>query len=481
MKVLLLPADGRPFHTQMPRALASIAGHELMIPPAALLGRGADSADSNGVFEFIESHAPLADAIVISVDLVVHGGIEASRNAKLTFAQARERLDRLAQIIHPHAARTTLFSSITAGTTSITSETDAVIAGQISKLNSFRGRTLSNREAALRDELIQTIPRETLDDYESARVRNHEIQLQLIALMDRGVASRIVFLQNDSGEHGAHVSEEQQLRERSRNRNIQFLTAREEAGVVLAAAAILDDDPQVFKVSVVLSDAPGMGRKALYESSPFRENFHLYMRQLGFIVDHGAPDIELYLHPPVPKSCDLFQNPQPERSLDVTQFVDLLRMSVAARNYAILIDCGHTNGGDPHLMNQISKVTISGLSGYSASGTASASVGTGLAQAAMIALGNKTGKLNIEECTRLVWLQILDNYIFKTLARPEIQNRCIRDRIDRYQFGRNAADLDSILNTRMHELAADLLPFGVPAFRARFPWNRLLECEIDWC
>lgn len=474
MRILLIPPDGRPCNTQLPRAVAATAGHELYLPPADPRG------DPAGALDFLAGNAPLADAIVVSVDAVVHGSGDRSLDPRLSLASARSRLSQLTNIIAPHAPRTTLFSYLSPETVAPTSEKTLPLSRDLLELNRLRARPLSAADSKLRDDLLQRIPKLILDHYDSARARNYEIQSNVIEIIKSGAAARAFFFNAGAEALSGRGFEESRLREAAKNLNIQFLPGGDSAGAILTAAAVLDDDPQVFKTTVILSDAPGIHRRALYEYLPFRETFHLHMRPLGLIVEQNEADFELYIHPPVPNSADLFYDQKPQASLDLAQFISLIKESVDEGRPAALIDCGHTNGSDIYLMNRMSQTSLAGLTTFSAGNTASCAVGAGLAHAAMAALGRKTGQFNITESRRLLWLGLLDNYLFQTIARFEFRDRCIQGGIDRFQFDEAAAELNAALDTRLHELAGELLPFGPPPFRARFPLGRLLECEIEW-
>jgi hypothetical protein len=457
-----------------------MSGHELIIPARESMGQGLRPADTDALLDFLEANAALADAIVVSIEGVVHGGIEFSHHAALPFPVARKRLERLFNILHPHGGRASLYSSATRETIAATSEEMLPLRDRLARWNRLRGRALPEAELKVRNELAREIPAQILREYDEARARNLKIQKSVVDFVKNGAASRAWFLQDDATPDGPHVADQREIESISAGLNVQFMSGGDDAASMLVAAAALDEDPQVFRISVILSDAPGMARVAPCESTPFRESFHLHMRPLGLIVEHGDADAELYLHPPVPGARDLFYDDPPEATLDLSQFSDLLKKSVAARKNVLLIDCGHAHGADPHLMKILPRETLSGLSVYSAWSTASNSLGSGLAHAAVAAMAQKTGRFDSNESARLVWLRLLDDYVFQTVVRQELRDHCLRSGIDRFQFGRHATELDALLDARMQERAAALLPFGVPPFRARFPWNRLFECEIEW-
>ncbi|MBI3818468.1 MAG: DUF4127 family protein [Planctomycetes bacterium] len=480
MRILLVPADSRPGNAGMPRALAAIAGHEVVLPPHETMGAIARPANRDALLRFIADEAPLADLIIVSIDALVHGGVEFGCDATLTQKESLDRLAQLADALAPHAPRAQLFSYITRNTYPAASSRIAEACRDFARYNSLRAHAPTDESRNERDALAKRIPDGWAENYDFARKRNHQIQMRVADLIiNRGFA-RACFVTDESAAYGPGDAEEAELRSRAQAANCLFLPGDAEAAAMLTAAAILEEEGHFFKISVLLSDAPGMGRRPLRERHPFRETFHAHMRALGLMIEHGEPALELYLHPPAPNSCDLWLNPSPAQTLDLAQFVDLIEKSVAANRVAVLADCGHNNGADPQLMKDLSPKVLGRLSGFAARSTASNTLCAALAHCSMLALGIKTGKFNEDEAALWTHTRLLEDYLYQTIARGEFIKRCAAERVDRYHFGAHTVELNETLDARLHELAAECLPFKLSPFRASFPCARLHEIEIDW-
>ena len=479
MKILLIPLDARPCNTDLPRALAAVAGHEVLLPPAAALGRYMRPARTAAVMDFLEAKAPLADRIVISADLCVHGGIEMSRGAALTEKEARRRLDRLEGILKTCGRKAALFSMITRGTITATKESELKLWEYTGEINGLRGRRLNPREQARRDELKAAIPARVMADYDFARARNQRANLRIAGWARRGLAERVLFLQDDAGEHGPHIAEQKALAKASGGR-ADFMPGADEACSMLTAGAIIKACGLSPTITIIPSDSRAMRNYALYERDPFAQAIKAHLPPLGLRAVKAGGDVDFFVNPPHKPGADLFLYAHPGRGRDTAGFAAKLKAARAAGRDAVLADCAHCNGADIYLMRDLGKAGISALSGFAAWNTASNTLGTALAHAAMIAAGRRTGRFNAAASRSLTRLRLAEDWLFQTLVRGEFSAYCLRNKVDRFNFGGKGARMDALLNARMKKLAAALLPAGFPPFRAVFPWGRLFEARITW-
>ncbi|MBL8696174.1 MAG: DUF4127 family protein [Planctomycetes bacterium] len=465
---------------QLPAQLAAIAGHEVTVPPRSMLGRYMSPADPAPLLEFLAAHGPKADALVVSVDLLLHGGIEVSRDARLSKPSAHARFDAMAAALAPFGDKTTLFSCITRSTITATREPELALWSDLASLNALRGRILDSELEEQRNLLRARVPASVVASYDFARERNHEIAQRVARLAAERKVARAVFLQDDSGPHGPHVRELEELRALSAGAPVDFMPGTDEAGTLLTASVITQASSWLPRVSFMLSDAPAMGRTALYEHEPFRESLHSHLRPLGILVDNTNPEVQIFLHPPVKNSRDLFLDAEPDAELDLTEFAAKLYESIADEKDTILIDCAHANGADPNLMDSLPPELLGRLTGFAAWNTASNTLGCALAQTAMVAIGKRAGSFSPGANARFTRLRLLDDWLFQTIARRELGKKCKAQHIDRFQFGGDGARLDAELDNRLHELEAEHLSASRLRFAARFPWHRLFECELDW-
>ena len=477
MKILLIPLDGRPCNTTLPAGLARVAGCAVSMPPASMLGRYMEPADTDAICGFINTHAADADAIILSADMCVHGGIEMSRGARPGMEEARRRLDRLEEIVRAHGPKITLFSMITRGTITATKESELQLWEYTGLLNTLRGKRRTASEELRYKELLAAIPPQVLADYDFARKRNHEINMRIAGWAAQGLPARTLFLQDDAGEFGPHIAEQKALEEAAGGR-ADFMPGADEACSMLTAGAVVRHLSLKPSINIITADREAMNHFALYERNPFAESLASHMVPLS-LQENPDATVEFFVNPPHNPSTDLFLRPHPGTMREYEAFAERLSDSAQAGDSVVLADCGHCNGADIHLMAELDKTTLGRLAGFAAWNTASNTLGTALAHAAMIAAGKHTGKFRQEQSDLLTRTRLLEDWLFQSLAREEMTAYCLKNKVDRFGFGDRWKEMDAMLDARMKELAGQLMP-PLPPFSSDFPWRRLFETEVKW-
>src|SRR5579871_3749721 len=79
-KVAFVPLDDRPVTLQLPRMLGAIAGVSVIVPPATNLGHYLEPGKPDAILAWLASNETAdAGAFVTSLDMLVYGGLVASR------------------------------------------------------------------------------------------------------------------------------------------------------------------------------------------------------------------------------------------------------------------------------------------------------------------------------------------------------------------------------------------------------------------
>ena len=95
-KILLVPIDDRPATTQFAEMIAAIAGRQLLMPPAAELGRFTTPGSPKAIVSWLGSfNASDAEALVVSSDMLAFGGLIASRRHGAGLPESINRLQAI--------------------------------------------------------------------------------------------------------------------------------------------------------------------------------------------------------------------------------------------------------------------------------------------------------------------------------------------------------------------------------------------------
>ncbi len=97
-KMVYLPLDERPCNYRYPQQLAAMTDFELSAPDIRILGDKKRPADAETVAEWLTEEAGDADNLLVSVDMLVYGGIVPSRLHRLPKEQCLRRLRLLERL-----------------------------------------------------------------------------------------------------------------------------------------------------------------------------------------------------------------------------------------------------------------------------------------------------------------------------------------------------------------------------------------------
>ena len=78
-KVILLPLDSRSQTMDFPVNLGKLGNINILLPPIELMDNNTEPAQKDDLLTWLEANVSDADAIILSTDLLLHGGLVASR------------------------------------------------------------------------------------------------------------------------------------------------------------------------------------------------------------------------------------------------------------------------------------------------------------------------------------------------------------------------------------------------------------------
>lgn len=96
-KIVLLPLDERPCNYSYP-AMMPQAGYEVVLPPLDIMGDKKEPGDTAKIRAWLTNQAKTANAMVISLDTLIYGGIVPSRIHHRTADELIREVDILASL-----------------------------------------------------------------------------------------------------------------------------------------------------------------------------------------------------------------------------------------------------------------------------------------------------------------------------------------------------------------------------------------------
>ncbi len=481
MIIGFLPLDSRPCTYDFPVQLALKPGAQVILPPEGYISEYRDPSDTKRNIKWLKEIAPKCDALVISAEQLIHGGLIQSRNAKMTLDEQRAVLGEIENIKNTSPNVKIYLSTVLMRTSiSTVNEQTRIWWEKVNVYSHLKYLALSGADAEIRRQcknLEREIPEEVLTSYHTARQVNHEINRACIYLAAKNIVDALLILQEDCAPERIHWFEQRVLMEDIEKYGLQdrvfLFNGTDEAGCELIQKAI---HPEGTDAEVVWLTG-NTDFIANYEDRPFMENLMGHMRALNIRPCPGAKKVICVL-PPKKKQGEASE-PRTGDAVDYTPeelkaVSEKIRDLTGQGRHCYLMDVDFANGGNTRLLDVLGQtMPVSDLWGYAGWNTASNSLGTLLSQ---LLAGNE----NTPENQAFTYERILDDCVYQPIVRHEVTKR-VRDMGEDVFNIRNIPQTEAWLKEAFQNqrpLLERIFGGKVPKFDAKLRWNRLFEAEI---
>ena len=484
MKICVLPLDSRPCTYDFARDLAGISGLDIVMPPIDIMGNLLEPSDFSTISQWLLANAINCNALVISIEQLLYGGLVASRQSRITLAAAQEKLKILNGLKAANPKLRIFAFNVLMRTTISTLSLESVVwweaVGEYSKyahLAQMEEENLENKRV-LR-ELEEKIPDTVLNEFLSVRERNHEINKACIGLVNQGIIDFLPIPQEDCDEFGMHKAEQERLTELIDRYGLQqkvlLHNGTDEAVTELLARAVSGSSvPICVKWLGYNQDFT-----ALFEDRPFADNLESHLRTVNMHEDEAA-DTVLFIYTPKSSQGDFCaiskETPVSGYSASETDyFAKEIADAAAQGKKCYILDVAFANGGDIELLRSLAKyMDISDIYGYSAWNTACNALGTILSQIVL------SDSQNTEKNKSFTYSRILDDAIYQSIIRQRLNNVLVEKGLDPWRI----TDLGLADKLLQHEfkmakpIIDEIITDCSFGFSAHLRWPRTFEIEI---
>ncbi len=515
-RILALPVDGRPVVRAQVQQLVACAGWQLLVPDVAALGHFRQAADRDALHQWVLQQAPLVDGLVLSLDMLLYGGLVPSRFIEDSPASLLQRLALLRELkaLHPQQPVYAFAATMRLSNNNVADEEKPYWAqyGQLLWQWSFHsdraanlGQAQARAEASgLAQQAAAQIPAAIQDDYTRTRARNFALTCAALQATQDGLIDRLVLPQDDTAAWGFNIAERRQLQARVQEMNLQnkvlIYAGADEVLHTLCAHLVqhLQGTPPL-RVALAASDPAHIKQlHALYEDRPLLQSLASQLQAVGAVLctpgspeanllnedtAFGQADLLLALHTQGTDQGDwAMQKPLPQRPGLHASWLPRLWAAYGRGLPVALVDLAYANGGDPWLLAQ----ALPPLFTYAGWNTASNSLGSALAHTSLVWAAVQANTTpagghaahpawSAPASTQVLSLRLLEDGLYQAVQRQTLRG-CL------LEAGASAADLE--------RLAAELVLPWANAWAAQrgmawrvhhvaLPWQRTFEIDLQ--
>ena len=493
MKIVYIPLDERPCNYYFAGRISSGSAAQVIAPEPGVLGSKKTEADFVQIKSFMLKHASEADSYVVSLDMLLYGGILPSRLHHLSENELTERLAVLDKIkeINP-GAKIYAFALIMRCPAYSSSDEEPdyyefcgreiFLAGQVKHKRQLGLIDDVEAEAQL-SEYMRVIGEDNLADFEQRRRTNRNMLVKTVERLHRSI-DYLIIPQDDSAEYGYTSMDREAIKlalKENRLDDVAMYPGADEVGMTLLARAVCEYKkitPKVF-CDFAHENAPNL--HPLYEDRVLGKTLPFQIESAGCIrtENYDEADIVLFLNYP---SCDHVEVWQEKSSgydeRDLDGFSERLRESIRQGRVTAIADGAYCNGGDAEFLMLLSGyIDLLSLSAYAGWNTSSNTLGTVICQAVFVLLFGDN-----EHQKRFLAERIYEDVGYCGYVRAYVTNNLLADM--GYDYF-NAGETDGVVaDTVMRELDGYIgrcFPEIAKKYsiqRCQMPWKRMFEVDL---
>lgn len=484
-RVALLPLDERPVNTGLVRDVASIAGIGLALPPADALPHFRETGDTVALATWLTARAADCDILVVSVDMLVHGGLVPSRTSSASLLTCLHRLEAVRTIRAAHPDLRISAVSL------VTRASDSYSAVEEPEYWSDWGRDLhrlgadAHRSAlAGTGDVASAVPQAVRTDHARRRLRNHQVNLAALQLLWDGVIDHLSLTADDTAEHSAGSAEQSWFaywQAMAGSPSAAAHPGADETGAVLVAAEMARAVGGEIRVATLAPDPEALRIVPPYENVAFGESLARQVQVTGSVpASLSDAEVALVIHGPDPARGDHFAITAPTtdaRAVALT--ADAVDAGLGRGIPVVVADVRFANGGDVDLVEELHRRgTLTRLAGYAGWNTAGNALGSALAVAVATAVGARAGSLDPVAAATALRRRLLDDVAYQAVVRRQASSELFADRIGPLEpaIAERAQDL---LLERLAAVARRWgLDQGYHLTGVQLPWSRSFEVDL---
>jgi hypothetical protein len=484
--ILYVPFDDRPVSAMYEIDTVKAANFDILVPPTEYLAGHRRVGDPVQLWKWIKENANKADAMVLSADALIYGGLVDSRIHDISSNVLEWRLKRFHQLreANPNARMyvySTIMRSPHASFGGVEPPYYETHGGDIFQLTALKDKAeimmLTDDEQRTIQTLEKAIPMEYMSDWLNRREKNFNINAKLIDLTKEGTFDYLLIGRDDTSPFSQSHKESRMLSKLAAKlpdgKYVSFPGA-DQLGMVLLARAYNKLTMQIPVVEIQYALGTGVETVASYEDQPIGLTIRDHIRAAGGIMANGLqkPDLLLAVNTPLTswtKEAEVFGN-LPIITDGTRQFVTTIENWLMAGKPVAVADIAFANGADNSLMRELyERGLLNKISAYSGWNTASNTLGFAIGQG-MMAKG-----MSDKERQRLLAVRYLDDWAYQANIRKEMYREISYPE----HFNWRESEITTDTETKIRLFAGQYLWVEPDKIKVSFPWHRMFEIKVE--
>lgn len=489
--ILYVPQDDRPVDYEYTVSTAEVAGYQVLTPPAQYLSGMNFHGSPDKLMAWVDANAGKADAMVLSIDSLVYGGLVDSRKHNLPMETLTARLEKVEALHKSHKnvpiyVFSTVMRSPWAGGKGVEPDYYLTMGSDIYQLASLQAKMdeegLNPQERNDWFAIMRRVPMEYLQDWYNRRRKNMSINYRLIDDARKGVFT-YYSLGHDDNSVSTQSSLESKYLEMAGTgipkTAFGSFPGADQLGLLLITRASNDFNNYHPKITVIYPLGGGEKTVPRYDGQAIGKTIASHVEAIGgTMVDNERPDLLLAVNTPLTTSTTESANFEnfPIMLQSTRDFLTQIEKAVNLDIPVSIVDMAFSNGSDNTLVYGLYQDKMMyRLAAYNGWNTASNSVGYGIAQ------GVLSKYMTADAHRDMLTTQYLDNWAYQANVRDYIyrmQQKLEAGVVTQYYPTLNE-ELQSRTKEQLQRYASTYLGIDPKTVDVALPWQRLFEVYVD--
>ena len=493
-KIVMIPLDERPCNYKYPTLLPK-EDYEIILPSKDIMCKHKEGANFINLSRWLLESVKNADAVIISLDTLIFGGLVPSRLHHFSFDELIHRLDIIKKIkeINPNILMLGFELIMRCPSYSSDAEEPRYYAkygkeihrlGELTHLEKL-GKVTDKEKKEL-ESLKKFIDEDALQDYLFRRNTNLDVLLRTLDLVKENYFDYFVVPQDDASVYGFTALDQIKVREVIKSNYlhdvVSMYPSADDVGISLIGYAVSKLNNYKPKIYVKYSSPKAPLCIPWFEDRPQDETIKYQILSVNGIRVQTITEADIVLCVNMVEKMLDRDNPdftrvyEIERSLD--EFIEYIKYAKSLGKVVAIADTAFCNGSDPELINALKQNNLLlDVDVYAGWNTSSNTIGTTLGSAVTYYFGR-------DEESRIKFLlyRYFEDYGYMVYVRSDVTNNILP------KYGLNYFDLKDkreTINKTVTEKVTQRIHNDLPeidkytkTISCDMPWNRMFETDI---
>ncbi|MBQ8374050.1 MAG: DUF4127 family protein [Clostridia bacterium] len=492
-KIVYLPLDERPCNYSFAAFLSEQNPDFCLVrPEQGLLGEKKRPAEFDGVAAFLKRECAGAYALVLSVDMLLYGGIVPSRLHQSTEDELLSRLSLLETLKKENPAlKIYAFALIMRCPSYSSSDEEPDYYETCGKEIFLRGQAEHKYALGLIDEADYAQTVAALDekigghlaDFLNRRKTNLSALKKAISYVGN-IIDKFVIPQDDSSPYGYTAIDQQSVKEylQNENKQVDIYPGADEVGMTLLAAAVNGLKGGAPKICPVYPCEDCKKVVPLYEDREVQRSVAAQIKNAGCILAEceADADILLFCNLPVGKMKNISEKGGEQyEKRNLPAFTQKMKEAIESGKRVAAADIAYCNGGDEEWARLIeAELGMFSLCGYAGWNTSSNTLGTAICQSVLHYYYGDTQTHRAFTAERIYedigYCAFVRKYVCDEVL-PKI------DGLDYFHADGKNGEVARLVKSLLHNYVAEKFPNIAKAYEietCEMPWSRMFEVGL---